>query len=143
MKDDPLPDADHISRYCPGSSLENGEITGSSFLLRPDDEYLSVNCLERLEKQDREAEISEVRQVLSTKLRLGSTAKIAVMNVGEIKDHVHRNSPDRRDLRILHRPDEPPNFPDPAHSGIFDTVVDEQLIAELIAETVKETFSAR
>lgn len=81
--------------------------------------------------------------MLGTKLNLGSTAKIAVLNVGDMQDHVRKNSLDHRDLRILHRPDEPSDKPDPSHSGIFDTEVDEQLIAELIAEKVLETYAAK
>ncbi len=148
MKDEPLPDTDHISRYCPfGSLLDGGEVTGTSFLLRRDpkreEEYLSVNWLEHLRLDNRTAEIAEVRRVLSTKRSLGGKAKIAVLNVGNTKDNVRQKSPDRRDLRILHRPNEPPEFPDPSHSGIFDTLLDEQLVAELIAESVKETYPTR
>ncbi len=121
----------------------NGQITGVSFYLRAEEEYFSVNWLEFLGLGDRDSEIGEIRRVLSTKRNLGSTAKIAVLNVGDMKDHVRQNSPDPRDLRVLHRPDEPPDMPDPSHSGIFDTRQDEQLIAELIAEKILETFAAK
>ncbi len=123
--------------------MKGGEITGASFHLRADDEYLSVNWLEYLGLGDRDSEITEVRRVLSTKIKPGSTAKIVVLNVDYMKDHVRQNSPDHRDLRVLHRPDEPPDKPDPSHSGIFDTRQDEQFIAELIAEKVLETFAAK
>ncbi len=144
MKDEPIPPHHHVSRYCGGGSLlKNGEITGASFLLKADEEYLSVNWLDFLGLGDRDSEIEEVRRVLGTKMNLGSTAKIAVLNVGNVKDHVRENSPDHRDLRVLHRPDEPPDKPDPSHSSIFDTRQDEQLIAELIAQKVIETFAAK
>ena len=143
MKDEPIPPDHHVSRYCGGASILNGEITGASFRLRDDDEYLSVNWLESLRLGDRDGEIEEVKRVLGTKMNLGSTAKIAVLNVGDMQDHVRQNSQDDRDLRIFHRPDEPPDKPDPSHSGIFDTAVDEQLIADLIAEKVLETYAAR
>ena len=81
--------------------------------------------------------------MLGTKLNMGSTAILVVLNVGNTQDHVRQNSQDHRDLRILHRPDEPPDKPDPSHSGIFDTKEDEQLIAQLIAEKVLETYAAR
>ena len=143
MKDEPIRRDHHVSRYCGGGSLLNGEVTGVSFFLRDDDEYLSVNCLDLLELGDRDIEIEEVKRVLGTKLNIGRTAILAVLNVGDTQDHVRQNSQDDRDLRILHRPDEPPDKPDPSHSGIFDTKEDEQLIAELIAETVLETFAAK
>ncbi len=143
MKDDQIPPDHHVSRYCGGGSLLNGEVTGVSFYLRAEDEYHSVNWLDFLGLGDRDSEIGEIRRVLSTKMNLGSTAKIAVLNVDYMKDHVRQNSPDHRDLRVLHRPDEPPDKPDPSHSGIFDTRQDEQFIAELIAEKVLETFAAK
>lgn len=144
LKDEPIPPHHHVSRYCRGGSLlKNGEVTGTSFFLRDDEEYLSVNWLDFLELDDRDSEIKEIRRVLGTKLKVGSTAKIAVLNVGDTQDHVHQNSRDHRDLMILHRPDEPPDKPDESHSGIFDTKEDEQLIAELIAEKVLETYAAK
>ncbi len=143
MKDEPVPPDHHVSRYCRGGSLLNGEVTGASFFLKDDEEYLSVNWLEFLGLDNRDGEIEEVRRVLATKLTLGSTAILAVLNVGDTQDHVRQNSQDDRDLRVLHRPDEPPDKPDPSHSGIFDTKRDEQLIAELIAEIVIDTYAAR
>jgi hypothetical protein len=143
LKDEPIPPDHHVSRYCRGGSLLNGEVTGASFFLRDDDEYLSVNWLDFLGLGDRDSEIVEVRRVLGTKLIMGSTAILAVLNVGNTQDHVRQNSQDNRHLRILHRPDEPPDKPDLSHSGIFDTKEDEQFIAELIAEKVLETYAAR
>ena len=144
MKDEPIPSDHHVSRYCKGSSLlEDGKVTGASFSLKDDEEYFSVNWLEFLRLGDRDSEIEEVKRVLSTKMNLGSTAKIAVLNVGDTQDFVRQKSRDHRNLRILHRPDEPPDKPDPSHSGIFDTKEDEQLITELIAEKVLETYAAR
>ena len=143
LKDDPIPRDHHVSRYCGGVSLLNGGVTGASFLLKDDEEYLSVNWLDFLGLDNRDGEIEEVRRVLATKLTLGSTAILAVLNVGDTQDHVRQNSQDDRDLRVLHRPDEPPDKPDPSHSGIFDTNEDEQLIAELIAAKVLETYKAK
>ena len=149
MKDEPIPDDNHISRYCRWTSLTpKGEVSGVSFELgtKTDgqkEEYLSVNWLEFLNFSDREAEIREIRRVLATKLTLGTKAKIAVLNVGNAKSHVFHKSPDKRMLRILHRPDEPPDKPDPSHSGIFDTLNNENVIAILLAEQVQETYPAR
>ena len=143
MKDEPVPPDHHVSRYCRGGSLLNGEVTGASFILKNDEEYLSVNWLDFLGLGDRDSEIEEVRRVLGTKLIMGSTAILAVLNVGNTQGHVRQNSQDDRDLRILHRPDEPPDKPDLSHSGIFDTKEDEQLIAELIAAKVLETYKAK
>ena len=95
MEDDALPESDHVSRYCGRGTLsESGDVTGTSFLLGPDDEYLSVNWLEFLKLDSRQAEIEEVRRVLSTKLTLGAAAKIAKLNVGEVISYVIGGSPD-------------------------------------------------
>ena len=142
MKNDPVPVSDHISRYCRGGSLDsNDQPTGASFQLGDKDEYLSVNWLELLQLPDRDAEISEVRRVLATKLGVGGSAKLAVLNVGGVQAYVRERS--EYQLRILHRPDEPPEFPDLSHSGIFDTELDEMRIAQLIAQKVLETHSAK
>ena len=82
-----VPDADHIARYCGGSQVKpDGTISGAAFRLRKrsgqPELYLSVNWLEHLNKSDRGAEIDEIRRVLSQKLKLGSRARIAVLNVG-------------------------------------------------------------
>ncbi len=143
MKDEPLPPDHHISRYCRGASVENGEPTAASFMLRGNEDYLSVNWLEFLGLGDRDSEIAEIRRVLGTKLKLGSTAKIALLEVGSMKEYVRENSQDAIDPRVLHLPDEPPDIPDPSHSGIFDTRQDEQLIAQLIAEKVLERYDAK
>lgn len=143
MKDDPVPSTDHISRYCKGTAiLPNGRVSAAAFYLGSGHEYLSVNWLEFLELDNRQAEIVEVRKVLATKLNLRSSARIAVLNVGEIQEHAQNECLDALIIRILHRPDEPPEKPDPSHSGIFDTDLDEPLITELIAEKVIETYPA-
>jgi len=138
MKGDPIPDQDHISRYCSAMHCtENGQVTGTAFQLRQIDEYLSVNWLEFFHLADRQEEIREVRKVLS--LKLGAKAKIAVLNVGETTSYVRTKSPDARNLSMLHEPEED----DPSHSGIYGFQYDDRLIADLIAEMVQETYPAR
>jgi len=138
MKGDPVPNKDHICRYCSATQCtEKGQVTGAAFQLRPIDENLSVNWLEFLRLASRQEQISEVRRVLS--LTLGAKAKIAVLNVGEILNYVRTQSPDSRNLSVLHNPEED----DPSHSGIYGLRYDDHLIADLIAEVVQETYLAR
>ncbi len=73
-------------------------------------------------------------------MTLGASGKLAVLAVGELRDHIRRESPDARRLRVLHEPEDPI---DPSHSGIFDLQPDADLIADLIAEMVRETYPAR
>jgi hypothetical protein len=71
--------------------------------------------------------------------RVGTQAKIAVLNVGKIREYIRTESPDNRNLSVLHEPLED----DPSHSGIYNLHNDDSLIADLIAEVVQETYSAR
>jgi len=140
MKGDLLPEQDHISRYCSAiHCTENGEVTGTAFQLRQIDDYLSVNWLEFLRVNHRQEEIGEIRKILRSKLTLRASAKIAVLNVGEIIKYVRSNSPEAQELRILHEPEDN----DPSHSGIYGYSYDDHLIADLIAETVQEIYPAR
>jgi hypothetical protein len=122
---------------------ENGEVTAAAFQLTPgkEQEHISVNWLEFLELPDRKSEIAEIRRVLAAKgLTLRRTGRFAVLQVGEVLDFVRTEAPDSRDLQILHEPE--PD--DPSHSGIFGLGLglEDDLIAELIAQTVNETHNA-
>lgn len=137
MKGDPLPEQDHISRYCSATRLtEDGLITGAAFHLRPSKKYLSVNWLEFFQLGDRQEQIGEVRK--ASRLNLGARAKLAVLNVEKMVNFVRTQSPDARKLRVLHEPEEN----DPSHSGIYGFGCDDHLIADLIAETVQELYPA-
>lgn len=144
MKGDPVPDQHHVSRYCSRSRLtENGEVTAAAFQLTPgkEQEHISVNWLEFLELPDRQSEIAEIRRVLAAKgLTLRRTGRIAILRVGEVLDFVRTEAPDSRNLQILHEPEQD----DPSHSGIFGLGLgpENDLIADLLAQTVGETHSA-
>lgn len=136
MRGDRLPDQDHISRYCkPTTLLENGQPSGASFMPRPDDEFLSVNWLEYFALSDRQEQITQVLRVI--RLRPAATAKIAVLNIGRILNRISRNSD--RVLAVLHEPEED----DPSHSGIHGYRHEDDLVADLIAEEVREIYSAK
>lgn len=140
MKDDPVPDPDHIARYCGGSHIrEDGSISGVAFRLRQTEEFLSVNWLEFLNQPTRDAEIRELRKVLDSKLQLGAKARIAALNTGELRRYVWVNGPDGRELRVLHEPE--PG--DPSYSGIFNLLPEHDLIADLLAEVIQATYPAK
>lgn len=140
MKGDPVPDPHHIARYCGGSTIrEDGSISGVAFRLRQTEEFLSVNWLEFLNQPTRDAEIRELRKVLGSKLQLGAKARIAALNTGELRRYVRVNSPDRRELRVLHQ-QEPG---DSSYSGIFNLLPEHDLIADLLAEAIQATYPAK
>lgn len=137
MKGDRLPARDHIARYCGRKQIsDDGQIEPTAFHLRNGEDYLSVRWLEIFQQPDRIAEIKEVRRVLGMALKMGSTAQIAVLNVGEVCSHVQEAA--QLSISVLHEP----LAKDLSHSGIYDTRQDEALIAELIVETILETHPA-
>jgi hypothetical protein len=146
MKGDRVPDRDHCARYCGGATIdEDGRVTGNAFRLRnrgdTPESYLSVNWLEFLTRSDRSEQVKALQQVFATKTRfkVGSTARFAVHQTGELRDHVLATSPDARRLDVLHEPE--PD--DESHAGLYGLGLDDELIAELIAEAVQETYPAR
>ena len=137
MTDDPLPLIDHIARFCDRRYIsENDGVEPGVFMLRKDEEYLSVQWLERLGKSSRCDEIDGVRKILSQHLKIRSPSKIAVLNVGKTCEHVVQSS--GWNIRMLHKPEEN----NCAHAGIYDTNQDHELIAELITETIQEIHPA-
>ncbi len=139
MKGDKIPDQNHIARYCKPTQVSDGQIQATAFMLRTGEESLSVNWLEFLNCSCRESEIVEIQNIYSTKLSVGARAKIAVLNIGEVRKKVLKESPDRRNLEVLHNPEND----DSSHSGIYNLKQDDELIAELLLETVREVYSAR
>jgi hypothetical protein len=148
MKDETVPDGDHVARHCKGTQLkEDGTVSGTAFRLRAGrDDYLSVNWLEFLVGQDRVLQMAALRDAYRVKVfDLRATARFAVVNVGEIRDHVRERSEDARALRVLHEPFNKAEhgFDDPSHAGIFGYSPDDDLIADLIAQVVREIHPAK
>lgn len=139
MKGDKIPDQHHIARYCRSTHTSDEQIQATAFIVRVGEESLSVNWLEFLKCLNRQSEIAELRKTYPAKLNVGAKAKIAVLNVGKVCQKVLTESPDRRNLKVLHDP----QSNDHSHSGIYNLKEDDELIAELILETIRETYNAR
>jgi hypothetical protein len=140
MRGQKLPDRDHIARLCPPKTAPNGIITGAAFLLKPEEDGLSVNWLEFLNCSCREDEIKELRRIYKRKFnRVSKASRIAVLNVGTTCNTVFEQSPDNRRIVVHHQPDLPN---DPSHSEVFNLRDDDELIAELIRRTVQENHPA-
>ncbi|MEE8553789.1 MAG: hypothetical protein V3S72_10855 [Desulfobacterales bacterium] len=103
---------------------------------------MSVDWLEVLNCPSWTDTITRIREVYDSRLTVGALAKIAILNVGEVCEKVQTESPDERKLDILHDPIENDHI-DISHSGIYNLRADDELIAELILETVSETHQAR
>ena len=145
MKGDTIPDNNHIARLCLPKHVDNEQIQATAFQLRPPKEdFLSVNWLEFLNCQSRESEIEEIQNVYCAKLDVRPRAKIAVINVGEVREKVRIGSQDGRNLIVHHEPLSYPDIVDPSHSGIYNLKQnDEMEITELILQTVHEAYPAR
>lgn len=139
MKGEAIPDSDHVGRYCGARTVDNGEISAAAFMLRDTEEYLSVNWLEELKRSDRITQIRELQELYAKKLKVGATARIAILNIGTFRSKVARQSSDGRVLHVLHEPE----FDDPSHAGIYGIPHDDEMVAELIAQVVLETHPAK
>lgn len=110
MNNRPLPDNNHISRYCKPSHIgQNGMLLPAAFLPRKGERYLSVNWLEYFDKADLGDAIEEVREVFRRKgYKVKSNGRFAVLEVGAAKAVGDT-------LSIKHLP----SINDESHAGIF------------------------
>lgn len=132
-----VPDSDHIARLCGGSHVrEDGTIAPTAFKPHPGESYLSVNWLECLDPSDRTKQLRVLRQVLAAKRKIGASARLALMRVGNIRETVRRGI--GVDLSVEHEPEEA----DPSHSGIYGVVEDEMVVPDLLASAVDEVYAA-
>jgi len=83
-----------------------------------------------LQQHVKEDPVRKAASIFKEKLNVGSTARMAILNVGNMCRHVKTQTV--LTIRVLHEPGKN----DPAHAGIHDTAQDEMIIAELITETV-------
>jgi hypothetical protein len=72
-------------------------------------------------------------------MTMPANGRLAVLHLQTLIDHVRSSTPDARTLTVHHEP-EPA---DPTHAGIYGYTADDQLIADLIAQVVKEVHKAR
>ena len=86
MTDVPLPDNDHISRYCKPSTVERGIPLSAAFMPKRGEDYLSVNWLEYFGEPALDTAIDLVRQVFRHKnYQVRPKGRYAVLKVGDAK----------------------------------------------------------
>ena len=110
----PLPDSDHVARYCKPSSVdESGRPMTSAFAMRSGEAQLSVNWLEYFDSQ-RDVGVYRVRETLVGKaFQLRHGGRFAVLDVGVVKAAVKRHLDGAPHINHLPRED------DPSHAGVF------------------------
>ena len=103
MTGDPLPDDDHVARYCKPSSVDGqGMPMASAFQLRSGEQHLSVNWLERGGTRDVHAAMTQVRSgFVSRGYRVRGNGRFAVLNVGSAKTTVRQALGHSQNLSVL------------------------------------------
>ena len=138
-----LPDADSVVRYVKGTLVDNGRVDGSAFLLRGNEEGLSVNWLEFFSGRTRAQQLDAIKPLV--RLKLARSGRFAQLNVGQTLKCIS----ERLDsARIVHRPlsadDE--HLADPSHSQIEGlppgNTEEAELVGDMIAECVSEVHIA-
>ena len=131
-----IPEEDHVVRYAsPRLVLEDGSVSGSAFVLRPDDSGLSVNWLERF-GGSKEEQLSEVRKRIRMKLR--RNGRFAELNVGSTREFVDEHAT----IQFVHDPlmSEGVHPDDPSHTEVRGLPSPDgeraSLVGDLIAECV-------
>ena len=142
VKGDVIPDTDDIARFCRPKQVEGDEVLAAAFLPRSGEDYLSVNWVEYLGLATEEAKVGALRALYRDKFEVGAAARIAILPVGSMRNSVREKSPDHRVLTASHEPLGAPT-PDPSHSGVFNVRHDDELIAELICQSITQSFPAR
>ncbi len=86
MKDDPLPDADHVVRYVRSGLIDGEEVAGGAFLRRNGERACSINWLDYFRDQSKERQVREVRRLIRLEIR--PNGRLAELHVGRTKQHV-------------------------------------------------------
>lgn len=140
MTGNKLPNEDHIVRYVKPSSIDEGEVDGSEFRLRPhrpDETGVSVNWLEYYRDMNKCAQLSEIRSVY--RLSRKKNGRFAELCVGAVCAHV---SAELEGICVVHSPVEAEGEfeADPSHCEIAGLPPGDSdqaaLIGDLIAECI-------
>lgn len=108
MKPAAIPGRHHVLRYCRPKQVVDGTVTMSAFLLRPGEEFLSVNWLEFFGDIAAEAQVEKVRVDMRKSLTLSAGGRFARVNVGEVTKRI-----EKAEVRHL------PSPRNPSHAGIY------------------------
>ena len=138
-----LDNANTLARYCKRSQvLPDGRPAHDNFRPRVKDgvleDHLSTDCLEMLGSSTREVQLELLRTNCTLKRK--PRDMFALLNVGDTKEVVRRDSSDHRVLGFKHVPRPGQD----SHCGIFGVGIgiDEELIQKIIAEEVFLMVSA-
>ncbi len=122
----------HVARYCrPRALRSDGRPLRDAFLLRPGEEYLSVNWLEYFDDADRQSQIAGVRRALADKgFQFRAAASFAVLNAGAAVLLC------RDELNIAIRLVALGELRDPSHTGIYGYTASDIDVPGRLAQSV-------
>ena len=134
MEGDPLPDDDHVARYCKPSSVgAHGLPLASAFRLRASENSLSVNWLEAIGAPSTDDAVGRVRALFIVRgFGLRANGRFAVLNVGAAKAVV------REEVGLSLRIEHDPLPDDPSHAGISGFAADDLAVAVELTALVSE-----
>jgi len=133
-----LPGHHHVARFCrPRTIRSDGRPLRDAFLLRPHEEYLSTNWLERFHYSDRPRQIAGVRQALGDKgFNVRPKGAFAVLNVGDTVSAIQQT----RNLAVRFIALGASH--DPSHTGIFGYPPEDTDTAAALLRLVGEMYPA-
>ena len=86
MKEDLLPDEDHVVRYVRPGLVHDEEVDGHAFLRREGEVAISINWLDYFKDQSKEQQLREVRRCIHLQIR--PNGRFAELHVGRTKQHL-------------------------------------------------------
>jgi hypothetical protein len=129
MKDDPIPDAHHVSRYCSPLRVENDLPSASAFEINPKHDYLSVNWLEYWGSQGFCAALDRIRDEFDPEVK--EAGRFVVLNVSKVKSAIEAQT--QRPSSITHQPTKTMD----SHAGVFGYFLSDFEVAVELARIVR------
>lgn len=136
---DPIPLTDHVARKFTKKQYhdELKIVDHTAFRLRHDrdETELSVSWLEFYEggQLDQLTRIYRDLTIVYPSIR-NINNRLGILNAGETIEHVYTKSKIKKKIRILSKP----NDKNPSHHGMYDILPEEDLVATLLGECVKD-----
>ena len=133
MTDFEIPDDTFVVRYAKPSLINDDRISGAVFVLRSEDEGLSVNWLDFFENCNKEKQLDKVKE--SSQMSMNKNGRLAELNVGITKKHLVG---ELESINFKHKPCDD----DPSHSEVFGLPSGDTPEAELIGDMIAQTVTA-
>jgi len=109
-------------------------------MMRTVDDSLSVNWLEVTGASSREDQLEAIRgHLLNKDMKLRATARLAVLQIASAFQFVQMHA-EGFELSAYHEQELPH---DPSHAGIYGYTAQDQVVADLLAMSVNEHYSAQ